>query len=198
LTLQLDVYGSADREGVNQKHVNKTKVWKLANLLHLSGDIERLKYARDGRACRLRVHGPAARVRAFIEICQIVSVSLLRTRGVSPSRASAVDSHSFCRLSISRRRSTTSSFAVRRIRSSSAATLSWRRYSTRELRRTTSTSGFCVHVRRSSRSGTERRRRAAEVVEMKERAAAIKTRSNSRYIVPYSNRSMARRPVRLN
>ncbi len=74
VTKQLMVY--ADREAPangKQKHISKPKVWKMANLLRLRGDITREKKMGEGGACTLRVQGSARFVDGFIKACTKVS-----------------------------------------------------------------------------------------------------------------------------
>jgi hypothetical protein len=74
MTLQLLVYAEPQQtSGSKHKHINRAKVWKLANMLRLRGEIQRIRTSVDdqraGSACRLLLQGTARLAKIFIRAC---------------------------------------------------------------------------------------------------------------------------------
>jgi hypothetical protein len=105
MTLQLLVYAELQQtSGGKHKHINLAKVWKLANMLRLRGEIQRIRTSANDPpgpstrgACRLLLQGTARLVKIFIRACTQVRHTWLcmaclagKARGASDRSAHGV------------------------------------------------------------------------------------------------------------
>jgi len=96
MTLQLLVYAEPQQTNSSKyKHINLAKVWKMANMLRLRGEIQRIRTSVDdlraGGACRLLLQGTARLVKIFIRACTQVRQTWLGMACLAGNERGAID-----------------------------------------------------------------------------------------------------------